>query len=320
PHLHDYLQEMNREVFSKYNLMTVAEGAGRNPQEAMLFVDPDRHEMDMTYHFDAGRVLHKDGTYKLTDLKNVFTSWEKEFATKGWQSIYLGSHDQARIVSRFGDDRPEFRAPSAKLLTTFLLTMHGTPYCYYGDELGMTNIRLGNIADYRDVAARNGYQLIKSQNGSVPEYIESLKLFSRDNGRTPFQWNATAHAGFSTGTPWLQVNPNYTTINEAAQNKDSTSVLNHFRRAIALRKQLPVLVYGQYELLDAANPSVWAYTRTLGKNKLLIVLNFSDAARAWNVPNNLKISGKALLNNYPAIQARGTLAMQPWQAVVFSLE
>lgn len=319
PHLHDYLKEMNREVLSKYNIMTVAEGAGRNPQEAMLFVAPERKELDMTYHFDAGRVMASNGTYKLTDFKQVFTSWEKEFATKGWQSIYLGSHDQARIVSRFGDDRPAFRAASSKLLTTFLLTMHGTPYCYYGDELGMTNSKFTGIADYRDVAARNGYQLVKEQGGNLSEYLASLQRFSRDNGRTPFQWSAQANAGFTTGTPWLAVNPNYTTINEAAQDKDPNSVLNHFRRAIGLRKQNRVLVYGQYELLDAANPYIYAYTRTLDAEKVLVVLNFSAAPRTWAVPTGMQRAGEPILNNYPTLSAGSALALAPWQAVVLKL-
>jgi oligo-1,6-glucosidase len=319
PHLHDYLQEMNREVFSKYNLMTVAEGAGRNPQEAMLFVDPARKELDMTYHFEAVSIGDKTGKASLTKLKDVFTKWEQEFATKGWQSIYLGSHDQARIVSRFGDDRPAFRAPSAKLLNTFLLSMHGTPYCYYGDELGMTNVRMGSIADYRDVAARNGYELVKSQGGNLAAYLETLKIYSRDNGRTPFQWSAAAHAGFTTGTPWLQVNPNYRTVNEAAQDRDSTSILNHFRKAIALRKQHKVLVYGQYQLLDAANPHVYAYTRTLGPEKALVVLNFSAIAQNWPLPTGLALRGKPWINNYPAFTAGPNLALQPWQAVVLPL-
>lgn len=319
PHLHDYLQEMNREVLSHYNLMTVAEGAGRNPQEAMLFVDPARHELNMAYHFDAGGVLAKDGQYKLNDLKQVFTRWEKEFATKGWQSIYLGSHDQSRIVSRFGDDRPAFRAPSAKLLTTFLLSMHGTPYCYYGDELGMTNINFTRMADYRDVAARNGYQLVRDQRGDTAAYLKSLAHFSRDNGRTPFQWSTAKNAGFTTGTPWLKVNPNYLTVNETIENADSTSVLNHFRRATAMRKQHPVLVYGDYQLLDKDNPHIWAYTRTRGNDKALVVLNFSATPQRWALPAGLAAAGAPWLNNYPTLALGPTLALQPWQAVVVPL-
>ena len=319
PHLHDYLQEMNREVLSKYPVMTVAEGAGRNPAEAMLFVDPARKELNMTYHFDAVGVGNGSDTYKLTDLKRVFTRWDSAFAQKGWQSIYLGSHDQPRIVSKFGDDRPAFRSPSAKLLNTLILSMRGTPYCYNGDELGMTNIKFNTMADYRDVAALNGYQLLKSQGGNQAAYIKSLQRFSRDNSRTPFQWSAAANAGFSTGIPWIKVNPNYPTVNEAAENQDPNSVLNHFRRAMAVRKAHRVLIYGQYQLLDAANPHIYAYTRTLGPEKALVVLNFSAEKRAWALPAGLTPSGQPWLNNYAAFAAGQTLALQPWQAVVVSL-
>ena len=319
PHLHDYLQEMNREVLSKYPVMTVAEGAGRNPAEAMLFVDPARKELNMTYHFDAVGVGNGSDTYKLTDLKRVFTRWDSAFAQKGWQSIYLGSHDQPRIVSKFGDDRPAFRDPSAKLLNTFILSMRGTPYCYNGDELGMTNIKFNTMADYRDVAALNGYQLLRSRGGNQAAYIKSLQRFSRDNSRTPFQWSSAANAGFSTGTPWIKVNPNYPTVNEAAENQDPNSVLNHFRRAMAVRKAHRVLIYGQYQLLDAANPHIYAYTRTLGPEKVLVVLNFSAEKRAWAIPAGLTPSGQPWLNNYATFAAGQTLALQPWQAVVVPL-
>jgi len=320
PHLHDYLKEINQEVLSHYNAMTVAEGAGRNTTEAMLFVDPARKELDMTYHFEGVGVGNNSDTYKLTDLKRVFTKWDSAFAQKGWQAIDLGNHDQPRMVSKFGDDRPAFRAPSAKLLNTFLLTMRGTPYCYNGDELGMTNSQFTGIADYRDVAARNAYALLKQQGGDEKAFFHSLSRFSRDNSRTPFQWDASANAGFTTGTPWLKVNPNYLTLNEASQDKDPASVLNHFRRALALRQQHKVLIHGQYQLLDAANPHIYAYTRTLGSEKVLVVLNFSSAPRTWALPAGLTPSGAPWLNNYPQAMPSGpAFALQPWQAVVVSL-
>jgi len=320
PHLHDYLQEMNREVLSKYPAMSVAEGAGRNPTEAMRFVDPARHELNMAYHFDAVGVGGNSDTYRLTDLKRVFTRWDSAFAQKGWLSIFLGNHDQPRMVSKFGDDRPAFRAASAKLLNTFILTMRGTPYCYNGDELGMTNSKFDNIADYRDVAALNGYQLVKSQGGSLPAYIKSLQRFSRDNSRTPFQWNATANAGFTTGRPWIKVNPNYPQVNEAAEDKDPNSVLNCFRKAIALRQHHPVLVYGRYQMLDPANPHIYAYTRTLGPEKMLVVLNFSAAKHSWLLPASLRPSSQPLLNNYATLRLGASMELQPWQAVVLKLQ
>jgi oligo-1,6-glucosidase len=320
PRLHDYLKEINREVLSKYNVMTVAEGAGRNTTEAMLFVDPARKELDMTYTFEGTGVGSDADTYKLTDLKRVYSHWDSAFAQKGWQAIDLGNHDQPRMVSKFGDDRPAFRAASAKLLNTFLLTMRGTPYCYNGDELGMTNSTFNGIADYRDVAVRNAYQLLKQQGGDEAAFFHSLKRFSRDNSRTPFQWDATANAGFTTGTPWIKVNPNYLIINQAAEDKDPGSVLNHFRRAIGVRKDHSVLVYGQYQLLDAANPHIYAYTRTQGTEKVLVVLNFSSAPRTWHLPTGLTPTGEPWLNNYSTLKIGTDLELQPWQAIVVKLQ
>ncbi len=316
PHLHDYIQEMNREVLSKYNVMTVAEGAGSGPADAMQFVDPARHELSMAYHFDGMGIGNEAGGYQLTDFKRVYTRWDSAFARKGWLAIFLANHDVPRMVSKFGDDRPEFRASSAKLLTTFIMSMRGTPYCYNGDELGMTNIRFDKIEDYRDVATRNGYQHVKNEGGDLAAFLATAKRTARDNGRTPFQWNATANAGFTTGTPWLKVNPNYGTVNEAAEDKDPGSVLNYFRKATAVRRQHPVLVYGQYQLLDAANPHIYAYTRTLGPERVLVVLNFSSEKRTWALPGGLRPRGQPWLNNYPAFAPAATVALQPWQALV----
>ena len=319
PHLHDYIQEMNREVLSKYNVMTVAEGAGSGPTDAMLFVDPARKELNMAYHFEGMGIGNGPAGYKLTDFKRIYTRWDSAFAQKGWLSVFLANHDQPRMTSHFGDDRPAFRAPSAKLLNTFVLTMRGTPYCYYGDELGMTNVRFDRIEDYRDLETRNGYQRVKNRGGDLKAFLAQAKRTARDNGRTPFPWDATANAGFTTGTPWLKLNPNYTTVNAAAQETDSASVLHHFRRATALRRQHPVLVHGRYQLLDAANPHVYAYTRTLGAEKALVVLNFTSEPRTWALPAGLALGGAPWLNNYPTFGPAATLALQPWQALVLPL-
>ncbi|MBF9236228.1 alpha-glucosidase [Hymenobacter sp. BT683] len=319
PHLHDYLQEMNREVLSKYNVMTVAEGAGSGPADAMLFVDPARKELNMAYHFEGVDLGLGPKGFQLAEFKRLYTRWDSAFAQKGWLSIFLGNHDQPRMVSKFGDDRPAFRAPSAKLLNTFILTMRGTPYCYNGDELGMSNIRFDKIEDYRDVATRNGYQQVKNQGGNLSAFLATAKRFARDNGRTPFQWDTTRNAGFTTGTPWLKINPNYRDVNAAAQDQDPNSVLNHFRRATAVRQEHPVLVHGRYQLLDAANPHIYAYTRTEGQNKALVVLNFSSEPRSWLLPAGLQLSGAPWLNNYPTFTPAATLALEPWQALVLPL-
>ncbi|MDF7814694.1 alpha-glucosidase [Hymenobacter sp. YC55] len=319
PHLHDYLQEMNREVLSKYNVMTVAEGAGSGPSDAMLFVDPARKELNMAYHFEGVDLGNGPKLYQLREFKRIYTRWDSAFATKGWLSIFLGNHDQPRMVSKFGDDSPAFRAPSSKLLTTFILTMRGTPYYYNGDELGMTNIKFTSINDYRDVATRNEYQRLKAQGGDLPAFLTLAQRVARDNGRTPYQWDASTNAGFTTGTPWLKINPNYPQVNMAVEDKDPNSVLNYFRKAITTRKQHKVLVYGQYQVLDEANPHIYAYTRTQGNEKVLVVLNFSSEPRKWALPTGLKLNGEPWLNNYPTFAPAATLALQPWQALVVPL-
>ncbi len=328
PHLHEYLQEMNREVLSKYNVMSVAEGAGVTQADALQFVDPARRELNMLYHFEGMGVglvpgskfrMRTPGPYNLLEFKDVYTKWDQIFAEKGWGTIYLGNHDQPRMVTRWGDDRPEFRAASSKLLTTFLLTMRGTPYYYGGDELGMTNIRFDKIEDYQDIETRNMYKQIEAAGGDLPQFLAAQKITGRDNGRTPFQWDATANAGFTTGTPWLKINPNYQEINAAVEEKDPDSILNYFRRATAMRRQHKVLVYGQYQLLDKDNPHIYAYTRTLGPEKVLVVLNFSAEKRTWALPGGLALSGTPWLNNYPSFSPAATLALQPWQAVVLPL-
>ena len=328
PHLHEYLQEMNREVLAKYNVMSVAEGAGVTQADALEFVDPARRELNMLYHFEGMGVglvpgnkyrMRTPGPYSLLEFKDVYTKWDKIFADKGWGTVYLGNHDQPRMTTRWGDDRPAFRAASSKLLSTFLLTMRGTPYYYGGDELGMTNIRFNKIDDYQDIETRNMYKQLQAEGGNLSQFVEAQKLTGRDNGRTPFQWDNSANAGFTTGTPWLKINPNYAQINAAAEEKDSTSVLNYFRRATAARRQHKVLVYGAYQLLDAANPHIYAYTRTLENEKALVVLNFTSEKRTWALPAGLMPNGAPWLNNYPTFAAGPTLTLQPWQAVVLPL-
>jgi oligo-1,6-glucosidase len=316
PHLHDYLQEMNREVVSKYNIMTVAEGAGSSFEDAHALVDPERHELNMAYHFEGMDVGNDPKGYSLLDFKRVYTRWDSAFVAKGWLAIFLGNHDVPRMVSKFGNDSPQFREASSKMLTTFTMTMRGTPYYFNGDELGMTNIRFEHIADYRDISAINGYKNVQMHGGDLNAYMENLKFISRDNTRTPFQWDNTDQAGFSTGTPWIKVNPNYTTVNAAAEEKDPNSCLNYFRKIVRFRKDNPVLIYGAYTLLDRDNPDVYAYTRTLDGKKMLVLLNFKD--KPATVHTGLDLSkAKVLLGNYPSPSAGETL--QPYEAMILGL-
>ena len=328
PHLHEYLQEMNKEVLSKYNIMTVGEGAGVKLEDALKFVDEDRNELQTFYHFDhTGWGRRKDNhmyadtaNRKLPDLKTVFTKWDSVFENKGWGTVYFTTHDQSRMVSRFGNDST-YREASSKMLYTFLLSMRATPYVYAGDEIGMTNIRFKNIEDYRDIETRNYYKHLQAIGGNLEEFLKNQAEVSRDNSRTPFQWDATANAGFTSGTPWLKVNPNYITINAEAADKDQHSILNYFRKMIRLRKNTPVLVYGKYSLLDMPNPEVYAYTRTLNGEKVLVLLSFSNNGGSFTLPAGTQL-GDELINNYDSKinPENGTIHLKPWQAVIVKIK
>lgn len=322
PKLHEYLQEFNREVLSKYDIMTVAEGPGTNTDNVLNFVDEDRSELNMSYHFDISNLGHKDLAKKLMDpngwnfleFKEIFRKWDACFDEKGWGTVYLGNHDFPRMVSRWGNDSPEFRELSSKMLTTFLMTMRGTPYYYFGDELGMTNIRFDNIEDYRDIMTINLHKLIASEGGDPDEFMESQKIIGRDNGRTPFQWDASPNAGFTTGTPWLKLNPNYIEINVEAQEKDENSVLNYFRRLTRFRKENAVMVYGSSEYYDLQNESVFAYSRELDGRKILVLLNFADKEATVNLGFEIE-RGMLLFGNYDHYDGR----LKPYQAAVIEV-
>lgn len=320
--LHGYLQEMNKEVLSKYNVMSVAEGAGNSFTDAHNLVDEDRHELNMAYAFEGVDIARPEG-YSLLHFKEVFSRWDSAFAEKGWLSIFLANHDQARLVSRFGNASPQFREASSKMLSTFILTMRGTPYYYYGDELGMTNAGFEKMEDFRDVQTRNEYRYAQNTGTNVQATFRRLQFSSRDNGRTPFQWNSTANAGFTSGTPWIKVAPNYKTINAAAQEKDPNSCLNYFKKLVKLRQEnTPVLVYGKYTLLDKANPKVYAYTREGEGQTMLILLNFSAAPAQARVTLNLS-RATLLLSNYPEAplfhKAKATFTLKPYHAAIYKL-
>ena len=314
--LHGYLQEMNKEVLSKYDVMSVAEGTGNTLEDAHNMVDANRHELNMAYPFEGVDLAKPEG-YNVIHFKEVFSKWDSTFEQSGWLGVFLANHDQARMVSRFGNDSPAFREHSSEMLTTFVLTMRGTPFYYNGDELGMTNIRFDKIEDYRDVQTLNAYQHEKNVGGDTVAYIKRKAFESRDNGRTPFQWNSKANAGFTTGKPWIAVNKNYTSINEAAEEKDSTSVLNYFRKMVQLRKNNLVLVYGKYTLLDKNNPDTYSYTRELNGTKFLIMLNFKSRPSNVNIDIDLS-EAKLLAGNYKS-HSTGNM-LQPYEAVVYQLQ
>lgn len=319
PHLHDYLQEMNKEVFSKYDIMTVAEGAGSTPEDALQFVDPDRKELNMAYHFESVDIGKHISDFGLEKYKAIFSRYDEAFKDKGWLSIFLANHDQPRMVSKFGNETPEFRELSSKMLTTFIYTMRGTPYYYMGDEIGMTNIRFESINDYNDVDTRNKYTNLKNKGGDTLAFLEEQKQVSRENGRTPMQWDNTENSGFTTGMPWLKVNPNYNEINVKKQEQDPESILNYFRKTVQLRKNNLVLVYGKYSLLDKENPDVFAYLRELDGKRVLVLLNFTDKNTSYNL--NLKLGkNEVLLNNYNDTTKIKNNTLRPYESLVIAIE
>lgn len=328
PGLHQYLKEMNEQVLSKYDVMTLAEGAGTTKSTAMLLVDPERKELDMSYHFDGVSLGYAPGYFKkmnpdwsLVDFKKIYSDWDSVFAEKGWGTIYLGNHDQPRMVSRWGNDAPEYRDASSKMLTTFLLSMRGTPFYYYGDELGMTNIKFDKIEDYRDIETLAEYEKIKKAGGDLKQFIEDQKTGgARDNGRTPMQWSAASNAGFTTGLPWLKVNENKSEINVEAEEKNENSPLNYFKKMVQLRKDhKDVLVYGKYTLLDKDNPDVYAYTREANGKKVLVLLSFRKNGGTFQL-NKMQL-GDEWINNMQALQVNDNIiSLKPYQACIVELK
>ena len=324
PHLHEYLQEMNREVFAQYDCMNVGEASGVNIEEALLFVNEDRQELQTFYHFEhtsfgihkADFMLEDETNRDLVAWKKIFERWDQVFLEKGWSTIYLGNHDMSRMTSRYGNDSPSYRAYSAKMLHTFLLTMRATPYIYNGDELGMTNTNHTDIAAYQDLYTINYYHQLKEKGEDAQAFLHGHARISRDNGRTPMQWDDTEQAGFTTGKPWLAVNQNYTAINAAEQAHNPDSVLNYFKKLVQFRKENPLLVYGAFALVDENNPQLFAYTRTLHNQTFLAVLNFSDTNAQLHT--NLSIEQSAIrMGNY-AIPAKNNV-FRPYEAVIYEL-
>ena len=333
PHEQEYLKEMYRKVLSHYDIMTVGEASGVHLNEAPLYVAPDRHELDMIFQFELMRIDHKPGPdytlqrkWTLPEFKKVFIRWDSALTAKGlgWNSVFLGNHDNPRVVSRFGNDQ-EYRVPSAKLFATLLMTMRGTPYIYEGDELGMTNAPFQNINDFRDVATINRYNEIKAKGGDLQAFLENQREFGRDNSRTPVQWNDQGNAGFTTGKPWIMVNPNYKTINVAAEEADSESVLNYYKRIIRFRHEHPALVYGDFKVLDRSNPDVFAYLRGQGKDRYLVLLNMTNNPVNFTLPGSIgSESGQLLIDNYADTadvkdKSGSSVKMRPWESMIFNL-
>jgi oligo-1,6-glucosidase len=325
PHLQQYLQEMNREVLSKYDDMSVGEAAGITLAQTDSLVDDRRDELNMIFNFDGVRV-NRDGrryvSWTLPQLKAIYTRHAEILTKHDWDTVFLSNHDNPRLVSSFGDASPEFRVPSAKLLETMLLTLRGTPFLYQGDELGMTNYPFKSIKDFDDIEAKNGYKAdVLTHKVSEEAYLENLRHMSRDNARTPMQWDASPNGGFTTATtPWLAVNPNYEQINAAAEVADPNSIYNYTSKLIALRHAHQAFVYGDYKDLDPENKSIFIYTRVLGAERYLVVLNFSSGPVAYTLPASVKVDSLVMSNLDTTSLVTGTLNLAGWEARIYKLK
>ncbi len=326
PHVHEYLQEMNRRVLSRYDLLTVGETAGVTLEEARRYANADGTELSMVFQFEHvgldASPTDKWSTARvsLPALKKNLAKWQTGLEGRAWNSLFFCNHDQPRVVSRWGDGSPQ----SAKCLATALHMMQGTPYVYQGEELGMTNCPFGPIGNYRDLESVNAYRELTEAGLREPEeLLEAIAFKSRDNARTPMQWDAGPNAGFTAGTPWIMVNPNYTTLNAAAQEKDPNSVLNYFRALIRLRRDSRwkgAVVYNRFQLLDPEDEHIFAYLRP-GETKLLVVCNMTPEARVYRLPPEVTAGGaELLLTNGAELPLSPELALSPWQAAVWAVD
>ncbi len=327
PHVHEYLQEMNRRVLSKYDIMTVGETAGVTIEEARKYANSEGTELNMVFQFEHvgldGGEADKWARKKMSlpALKENLTKWQKELAGVAWNSIFFCNHDQPRVVSRLGDNSPE----SAKCIATMLHMMQGTPYVYQGEELGMTNCPFGSIENYRDIESINAYHELTEAGLREPEELLSCIAYkSRDNARTPMQWDSSANAGFTTGTPWIMVNPNYKEINAEKELADENSVFYYYQKLIRLRRQSEwsdVIVYGDYELLLPQDEAVFAYTRSLEGRKLLVLCNLSGADAEFELPAEVTGPMKAVLitNEGEAPALKEQMELKKWQCVVYEV-
>ncbi len=331
PRMLEFLGEMRREVLSRYDLLTVGETPAVTPQDAVALTNEDDGALSMVFqfeHMDLDADQGGDGSrrsvrrWQLVELKEVMTRWQKELEGRGWNSVYLTNHDQPRAVSRFGDDGA-YRVEAAKLLATFTHLLQGTPYIYQGEEIGMTNVAFTSIDDYRDIETVNMYHELVVEQGMDPlALLPVIHAKSRDNARTPFQWDDSAQAGFTTGTPWIKVNPNYPAINARQALADPNSIFYYYQKLIRLRRENPVMVYGSYDLILDDHPEIYAFTRTLDSDRLLVMLNFGLGTPEFALPTDIRSSDAALLiSNYavdPTEDIRH-LTLRPYEARVYRL-
>ncbi|WP_300902667.1 alpha-glucosidase [uncultured Clostridium sp.] len=326
PKLHEYLQEMNKAALEGKNLLTVGETWGATPEVAKLYSNPERNELSMVFQFEHIGLDQVEGKEKwdlkplnLLDLKNILSKWQTELEGQGWNSLFWNNHDLPRIVSRWGNDK-EYRVLSAKMLATLLHGMKGTPYIYQGEELGMTNVRFESIDEYNDIESLNMYKDRISKGYTHDEIMESIYVKGRDNARTPMQWNDSENAGFTTGTPWLAVNKNYNEINAKQCLEDENSIFHHYRKLINIRKNNDTIIYGDYTLLCPEDKNIFAYTRELNGDKILVICNFYDKEVTFDFDDNFD-SSEILLSNYEdSSLLTAKLNLRPYEAIMFRVK
>jgi oligo-1,6-glucosidase len=314
PRLKEFIKEARQKVWDHYDVMTVGEGPGITPQNTADYLD-EKDGLNMIFHF--GHMFMDQGPggrfdpipWTMADFKQVFKTWDDAFIKQGWGSIFLGNHDFARMVSRWGNDR-EYWEPSSKLLITLLLTMRGTPFIFQGDEIGMTNTVLNSVSESHDIETQNGWRDAQSKGMSEIDFLKAANYAGRDNARTPMQWANKLHGGFTKGQPWMPVNPNMSTINVENQSNRASSILYYFQSMVKLRKRYPELSLGKYEPLPTADENIFAFKRTLGERKVLVMLNFSD--NVANFPFAEK--GERIIGNYTDLRST---ELRPWEAVVY---
>lgn len=323
PHVHEYLQEMRQKALNNADTITVGECSGVTLEEAKKYARSDEKELNMVFQFehmdvDSDEKAGKWTTRKmdLRNLKKILTRWQKGLQDIAWNSLYWENHDQPRSVSRFGNDSDEYREISAKMLATCIHMMQGTPYVYQGEELGMTNVYFDKLEDYRDIESINFFTELTESGLMTPEYMmKCLMLRSRDNARTPMQWDDSEQAGFTDGESWIKVNPNYKEINAAQQLKDPNSIFHYYQKLISLRKEKDIIVYGEFEPLYRDDEQIFAYTRKLDQEKLLTVCNFSERNAEMEIPEEFK-GAECLITNLDRTVFEGKIVLKPYEAFV----
>ena len=319
PRVHEFLQEMNREVLAPYDAVAIGEAAGVTIEDTPLFVDSRRRELSMIFQFDLVRIDRhgwKSRPWTLRQFKEMNARLDTACGEHGWGTSFLSNHDSPRIVSMFGNDSSEWRTYSAQTIATYILTQRATPFVYQGDEIGMTNFPFASIDQFDDIEVKGLWKdFVLTGKTTEEELMTHLRLNSRDHARTPVQWSNAAHGGFTTGTPWLAVNPNHDTVNAEAVTSDPHSVYHWYRRLIETRKNNEVLVHGAYADVDPHHETVFAYTRTLDDEKMLVVMNWSTDPVVWRAPDGLTVTG-TLLDNAGATHAGDVIRLRGWQSCI----